>query len=419
MAASVRRLHAHLTAGFPYRFRITVADNASTDGTPAVAERLAAELPEVRAVHLAEKGRGRALRAVWSTSDAPVLAYMDVDLSTDLNALLPLVAPLDLRPLRPGDRHPAAPRLAGWYAGAKRELVSRCYNLLLRGTLRRPVQRRAVRLQGRPPRRRGATPPAGRGHRLVLRHGAAGAGRAGRATDPRGSRRLGGRPGQPRRHPRHRGRGPAGHRQARPARWRPGGCRSAAAAGPARPRAAGPGHRGRAAWADPPAGAVRRHRGRQHGGVPAALPAAAHRPVRAAGQPARAAADRGGEHRRQPAAHLRRHRPPRRDPPPAAGPGRLRTRAGADERLAGGAARGRRRRPGGGRGRRPGGGQPGGHGAALPAPALLGVQAPPPSGRARDRRATQGPEAVPDRERTAGGRPGRMQPTGTRQEDWT
>ena len=45
-------------------------------------------------VHLAEKGRGRALRAVWSASDAPVLAYMDVDLSTDLAALLPLVAPL-------------------------------------------------------------------------------------------------------------------------------------------------------------------------------------------------------------------------------------------------------------------------------------------------------------------------------------
>ena len=55
---------------------------------------LATELPRVRAVHLAEKGRGRALKAVWSASSAPVLAYMDVDLSTDLGALLPLVAPL-------------------------------------------------------------------------------------------------------------------------------------------------------------------------------------------------------------------------------------------------------------------------------------------------------------------------------------
>ncbi len=134
VAASVRRLHAHLTAGFPYRFRITVADNASTDGTPAVAERLAAELPEVRAVHLAEKGRGRALRAVWSTSDAPVLAYMDVDLSTDLAALAPLVAPLlsGHSDLAIGTRLHRGSRVV---RGAKREFVSRCYNLLLRGTL--------------------------------------------------------------------------------------------------------------------------------------------------------------------------------------------------------------------------------------------------------------------------------------------
>ncbi|MDI5941615.1 glycosyltransferase, partial [Micromonospora sp. DH15] len=79
----VRRLHAHLTAHFPYPFRITVADNASTDGTLAVADGLAAELPQVTVRHLDAKGRGRALRAAWSASDAPVLAYMDVDLSTD------------------------------------------------------------------------------------------------------------------------------------------------------------------------------------------------------------------------------------------------------------------------------------------------------------------------------------------------
>jgi glycosyltransferase involved in cell wall biosynthesis len=74
---------------------VTIADNGSTDGTWAVAQSLAAALPgEVRAVHLDLPGRGRALHAIWSASDAEVLAYMDVDLSTDLNALLPLVAPL-------------------------------------------------------------------------------------------------------------------------------------------------------------------------------------------------------------------------------------------------------------------------------------------------------------------------------------
>ncbi|GAB3466707.1 bifunctional glycosyltransferase family 2/GtrA family protein [Kineococcus endophyticus] len=130
----VRRLHAHV-AGFPFRTRITVADNASTDATPQVAAALAAELPDVRHVRLEEKGRGRALKQVWSASDAQVLAYMDVDLSTDLAALLPLVAGLlsGHSDLAIGSR---LARGAHVVRGAKREVVSRCYNLLLHGTLR-------------------------------------------------------------------------------------------------------------------------------------------------------------------------------------------------------------------------------------------------------------------------------------------
>ena len=131
----VRRLHRHLTDALPYPFRITVADNASTDATLAVADALADEFAEVTVVHLDEKGRGRALRAVWSASDAPVLAYMDVDLSTDLNALLPLVAPLisGHSDLAIGSRLAPSSRVV---RGVKREVISRCYNVLLRGTLR-------------------------------------------------------------------------------------------------------------------------------------------------------------------------------------------------------------------------------------------------------------------------------------------
>ena len=132
----VRRLHAYLAANFPYRFRITIADNASTDSTPDVARRLADDpaLAEVEAVHLAEKGRGRALKYVWSQSDAAVLAYMDVDLSTDLGALLPLVAPLisGHSDLAIGSRLARGSRVV---RGAKREFISRSYNVLLRGTL--------------------------------------------------------------------------------------------------------------------------------------------------------------------------------------------------------------------------------------------------------------------------------------------
>jgi glycosyltransferase involved in cell wall biosynthesis len=82
LGPSIRRLHAFLSNGFPFPARITVADNASTDATWTLAQQLAEELPGVRAVHLDRKGRGWALRSVWQASDATVLAYMDVDLST-------------------------------------------------------------------------------------------------------------------------------------------------------------------------------------------------------------------------------------------------------------------------------------------------------------------------------------------------
>ncbi|ROP50878.1 glycosyl transferase family 2 [Streptomyces sp. PanSC9] len=131
---NVRRLHAHLRDTFPYPFRITVADNASTDRTPLIAARLAEELPEVAALRLPEKGRGRALRAAWSGSRAPVLAYLDVDLSTGLAALLPLVAPLisGHSDLAIGTRLAHGARVV---RGARREVISRCYNVLLRCTL--------------------------------------------------------------------------------------------------------------------------------------------------------------------------------------------------------------------------------------------------------------------------------------------
>jgi len=114
---------------------VTIADNASVDRTWSIAQWLAEVLPGVRAVHLDEKGRGRALRAVWQASDAGVLAYMDVDLSTDLAALLPLVAPLlsGHSDLAIGTRLAHASLVT---RGTRRELISRCYNLLLRVSLR-------------------------------------------------------------------------------------------------------------------------------------------------------------------------------------------------------------------------------------------------------------------------------------------
>ena len=134
LGPSVRRLHDYLGSDFPFPAVITIADNASRDGTLAVAQGLANELTRVRVVHLDKKGRGRALRAAWLQSDATVVAYMDVDLSTDLRALLPLVAPLlsGHSELAIGSRLARGARVR---RGPKREIISRCYMLVLRLSL--------------------------------------------------------------------------------------------------------------------------------------------------------------------------------------------------------------------------------------------------------------------------------------------
>jgi putative flippase GtrA len=134
LGPSVRRLHAFLGEEFPFTARITIADNASDDGTWACALALESELDGVRAVRLERPGRGGALRSVWSHSDAVIFAYMDVDLSTDLNALLPLLAPLlsGHSDVAIGTRLARGARVI---RGPRREVISRCYNALLHAVL--------------------------------------------------------------------------------------------------------------------------------------------------------------------------------------------------------------------------------------------------------------------------------------------
>jgi glycosyltransferase involved in cell wall biosynthesis len=128
---NVQRLHAYLTERFPFAWRITVVDNGSTDGTWYAAAQLARDLRCVRALHLDRKGRGLALRSAWSDSDATVVAYTDVDLSTGLDALLPLVTAV----LSGHSDIAIGSRLAPGAAVQRctqREVLSRCYNVLLR-----------------------------------------------------------------------------------------------------------------------------------------------------------------------------------------------------------------------------------------------------------------------------------------------
>jgi len=135
LSSSILRLRSYLDSEFPFAAVVTIVDNGSTDGTLEIAAALSKDLEGVRVIRLAEKGRGRALRAAWSLTDAEVVCYMDVDLSTSLDALLPLVAPLlsGHSDLAIGSRLAPGAKVV---RGAKRELISRTYNLILRAVLR-------------------------------------------------------------------------------------------------------------------------------------------------------------------------------------------------------------------------------------------------------------------------------------------
>ena len=134
LGPNVRRLRSYLDRQFPVPALVTIADNASTDDTWVRAVELSTELAGVRAVHLGEKGRGRAVKRTWAQSEASVVAYMDVDLATGLDALLPLVAPLlsGHAEIAIGSRLAVGARVV---RGAKREFISRSYNLLLHAAL--------------------------------------------------------------------------------------------------------------------------------------------------------------------------------------------------------------------------------------------------------------------------------------------
>ncbi len=89
---SVRTLHLFLTDNLAHEWRILIADNGSQDRTPEIGQRLGEELTNVQLMRIPEAGRGRALSRAWLASDADVLTYMDIDLSTDLAAFPRLVS---------------------------------------------------------------------------------------------------------------------------------------------------------------------------------------------------------------------------------------------------------------------------------------------------------------------------------------
>src|SRR3989338_9775522 len=118
----------HLDA---YDWHITIADNASTDLTPSIAKQLKKAHPRVSLERFEQKGRGRAVKAVWKKSDADICCYMDVDLSTDLSHLPKLISSLEQgSDIAIGSRLARRSKVVG--RALKREVISRLYNFLIK-----------------------------------------------------------------------------------------------------------------------------------------------------------------------------------------------------------------------------------------------------------------------------------------------
>ena len=130
----MRTLCMYMEDSLPYHYQIIIADNGSTDGTRRVAAMLTEHFPAVRVVCLPEKGRGRALKQAWLQSRADIVSYMDIDLSTNLDAFVPMITPLVTgdAAIAVGSRLMKESQTT---RGLKRDIISRCYNRLIRWTM--------------------------------------------------------------------------------------------------------------------------------------------------------------------------------------------------------------------------------------------------------------------------------------------
>lgn len=109
---------------------ITIGDNASLDRTFEVGKELERKYSDVKLLHINQKGRGRMVKYAWSNSKADILVYMDIDLSTDLKCLIPLVqAIMDGYDISIGSRHFKGSHLE---RSIKREIISRGYLFILK-----------------------------------------------------------------------------------------------------------------------------------------------------------------------------------------------------------------------------------------------------------------------------------------------
>ena len=128
VAALVSYLSEHLA---DYEWKVTIADNASADKTFSIAQRLAKANPRIAAFHLSESGRGRAVKYAWRQSSSDIVAYMDIDLSTDIKHFPALVRSLSRGyDVAIGSRNAPGARVYG--RSLFRTITSKAYILLIK-----------------------------------------------------------------------------------------------------------------------------------------------------------------------------------------------------------------------------------------------------------------------------------------------
>lgn len=121
-------------------FEIIIAEDGSTDGTDKLAEELSRKIENVRHLHSDVRlGRGRALNRAFSMARGRILIYMDVDLSTDLEFLKPLIDSIRKEgfDLATGSR--MLPQSVA-ERSLHRKLLSKIYNFLVRALLKSPLR---------------------------------------------------------------------------------------------------------------------------------------------------------------------------------------------------------------------------------------------------------------------------------------
>lgn len=130
LEVNISKLCAFLIKGFKYDWEIVIVDNGSNDKTQEIGLRMSKMDSKIKYLRLEERGRGRALKRSWSQSDADILSYMDVDLSTNLKSF-----PILIEEIATGADVAIGSRLmknSHIVRQFKREMLSRGYNLLIK-----------------------------------------------------------------------------------------------------------------------------------------------------------------------------------------------------------------------------------------------------------------------------------------------